>query len=121
MRKEHLTLHTGVRARLFCPRQNSLRWNSPKIPRMGILSGIGHPSFSRPFTTAPDRPRSKGAGTGEPPSSYGGEETIHGLRSPVWEGHGAVLKWRISSPNGGPTPNSAYTRNRRLIQGLGQR
>ena len=64
--------------------------NPPKIPRMGTLSRIGHPSFCPAFRNGNLTDHASGAGTGEPLGALREEETIHQFRSPFGEGHGGI-------------------------------
>ena len=81
---------------------NLTDWNLPKIPRMGTLSGIGHPLFpTRSSMTATIiKPRS-GTGTGEPQQRLRAEETIHLFGVPFWKRGGEALPadiWKETGP-----------------------
>jgi len=87
-------------AEAVCRHKNMVDGNPRKIPRMGTLSGIGHPSSVALPSRQPDRPHSE-TGTGEPQERLRVDASFHQFRSPFWEGHGVF--WRA---DGGP----AWTR-----------
>jgi hypothetical protein len=76
--------------------KNMVDGNPRKIPRMGTLSGIGHPSSVALPSRQPDRPHSE-TGTGEPQRQLRVDASFHQIWGPFWKGTGVF--WQ---PGGRP-------------------
>jgi hypothetical protein len=71
--------------------------NPHKIPRMGTLSGIGHPPFSYPFHDGNIIGHTRGPGPASLNSGYGSTHRSINCGVPFWKGIGLFLAGRSGS------------------------